>query len=213
MDNSQPPVTEELTGHAGEMPAEFPGAGAPPTTPAALPSLAAKTTWPTVMGIIAIIFGGFGALGSLSQIVSPFMMEMVGANTSAQAEQEAVFEAIGNWKYYMAFVGVGSLVLSVMLFICGLKLLKRSRSVSALLLKWSIGKMVWSVIVIIITFGMQSEQFAAMSETNQGMSQAITGVVAILSAIFGLLFAWAFPIFTLIWMRRATIVAEVQQWD
>lgn len=93
-----------------------------------------------------------------------------------------------------------SVSLSVILFICGIGLLKRQACAPKWCRRWGIVYIVYMVIIYALRF--------------YGRSKHIDiGIKPIaIELVIPLLWACAFPIFLLIWFARKTIKEEVNQW-
>lgn len=121
-----------------------------------------RSNWPTTLGIISIIMGGFGFLAAASQIANFLMMQSLGssffaagittssgASPEQKAIEEAMTEATGKMMTDLAefakgkiFADVAMLTLAVVLFGGGILLLQRKRISKPILVGWSYAKLV-----------------------------------------------------------------------
>ena len=174
-----------------------------------------KPGWPTGLGIIALIFGIGGALATLFGLVNYFVPAMA---TNAGLPEDFYVK----YRPTMVPITLLTAAIAILLAVGGILLLKRRQKSAKLLKTWSILKI--AVSVISIYFGMQIQK-----ETMEVMTATVTGgeggpgaesaamVASTMSAmmpvimILSLLWAWALPVFFLIWFSRAKVQNEVSE--
>ncbi|MBL4702586.1 MAG: hypothetical protein JKX85_15165 [Phycisphaeraceae bacterium] len=176
----------------------------------------AKSTWPTVIGILSMVLGGFGAMGGLWQTVGPFMMGALGQlvpQDDAKAQQ--ALAAMEQWQIPLAVIGLASLVLAVFLLVAGSKLLGRKFQCVTLYKRWAIAKMIVALPAVGIATMSQMQQMQNMVDQGQAPAafSGMMNVVLVFMVVLGLAFAWAFPIFILFWFNRQKIHDEVGTWQ
>ncbi len=190
----------------------------PPTDAGAIPPR--KTTWPMVLGIIAIILGSLATLRGCMSIGSSAMF---GLFASAMPEEQA--EMMEATKAFAPLIMISSgltMAIAIVLLIGGIGLTKRNPRSPKTCKIWAGLKMVLVVYSSIVTFLSTQAQMEAMQrmlEEDPNTAAAMPGFFGTLMAIIGpviLVFAivwgWALPIFMLIWFSRRKIKAEVAQW-
>ena len=179
------------------------------------------TSWPTVIGIISIIFGSLGALSSVWQSAAPFLINTISKMEQMEADPEAVkaLEGVAQWQYPLLVVGLLGLALSVLLIVCGAKLVGRNRMASPVFKKWAIAKIIYSLVAVTIGTLAQMQQFeTAMDQQGAntgGMPVPVESImvfVMVFAIVFGLLFACAYPVFILVWFGREKVRNEVESW-
>lgn len=187
-------------------------ASTPPMQPGEVAPGAMTSAWPTVVGILAIILGGFGVLGGVWGVVYPIV---VGSLADAMPQMQAQMELqLGEWSGRLQAVSfVMSLVAGLLLY-GGILLAKRRSRAASILFSWSIIKIVLSFAYLGLQVTMQAQvvdQTAAQLQTVPGGRTMMVGAVA-----FGLVFSGIFmltgPVFLLIWFRRGVIKQEVATW-
>jgi len=188
---------------------------APPIQQAFAPE-ATRSTWPTVVGILSMVLGGFGAMGSFWQMVAPFMMGAIAeAAPQDDAASAGAFAAMGQWQIPLVIIGLVSLVLAIVLLVAGSKLLSRKFQCVTLYKRWAIARMIVALPAVGIAAMSQMQQMQNM--TDQGQAPAafagMMNVMLVFMIVFGLAFAWAFPIFILFWFNRQKIRDEVGTWQ
>ncbi|MFG0247310.1 MAG: hypothetical protein ACF8OB_00370 [Phycisphaeraceae bacterium JB051] len=215
MENNVPPLGEEPALASSPVPPSYQQQPAP--------HVGAQSSWPTVIGIISIIFGSLGALGSVYQAVAPFLMGMAAGFVPEDDEQARVmFESMAKWKFPLMGVGIVNLIFYIILIVCGAKLVGHHAAASSLHKKWAIAKILFSLVGVTIT---TMAQISQMRLTMQQQSQAMGGgggaqffetammVAMVVAVLMGLVFACAYPVFVLIWFSREKVKNEVQSWE
>lgn len=182
---------------------------APPTRPGAL-ERQVHSTWPGVLGTVAIVFGVLGALSNLMGAVSPFLMGFVAQNMPPG--QEGVFGAMIEWRAWIVASSVLGVAAAVLLLASGIAVVGRRPSGPLLMRVWAVAKMGIAVFGAWIGYVTQQAQFEAMAAQGQGPPAGFAGPLAYSGVVLGLLWAWALPVFVLIWFARPKIKAEAAAW-
>ncbi|MGD9689184.1 MAG: hypothetical protein AB7K52_00455 [Phycisphaerales bacterium] len=186
----------------------------PPTIRGTAPSYRSRTIWPTVLGIICIVVGGAGALLSLWNAISYFIMPDFFkslANTPGPGAAVAAIEPYLPMQAALSGVGVP---IALLLLAGGAMLLVKRRWGPRLLFMWAIVKTVHGLVVCISLYLMQTAQFAAMA--NQGGPGApppgfMSGFAAIIAFAYMLWFL-LLPVFIWVWFSRRAIRDEISEW-
>ena len=115
---------------------------APPTEPGELSLSARRSVWPMVLGIIAVVFGGFATLGGLWGAVAPFVMDgfarLLAQMPSAPGQDPAkMFEAMGEYRYLLMATSLASTAVAVLLLVAGIALMRRRPSARRLCMAWA----------------------------------------------------------------------------
>ncbi len=190
----------------------------PPTDAGAIPPR--KTTWPMVIGIIAIILG---SLAALQGCMGLGWSAVAGVFTSALPEEQAGMMDATKALTPLMMISAGlTLAVAIVLLIGGIGLTKRSPRSPKTCRIWAGLKMLLVVYSSIVGYLVQQAQMEAMQrmlEEDPNMAGAMPGFFGTIMAIVGPLFlvfaivwGWALPIFMLIWFSRRKINAEVAQW-
>ena len=190
-------------------PPPYPYPSQPPTEAGPLMTEPEPSKWPTVIGVIAIVFGAIGVLGGFCGMLSPRMVAMMppDANTGADYVRE--------WSGWIIFSSLVGLAFSGVLLAIGIGLLKRRFWSRAWAIRWSVVYMAFALVNLIFNFFMQQGQYEQMMQQNNMPTGAAQGmqVASGFAVCFGLVWAWALPIFLLIWMSREKIKAEIATWQ
>ncbi len=197
----------------------------PPPTPVTPPTDAGTippklSSWPTVIGVIAIILGSLATLGGCMSLGSSAMF---GLFASAMPEEQAEMMDAAKTFAPLTMISAGlTMPIAIVLLIGGIGLTKRSPRSPKTCKIWAGLKMllvVYSSIVTFLSTQAQMEAMQRMLEEDPNAPAAMVGFFGTLMAIIGpliLVFAivwgWALPIFMLIWFSRRKIKAEVAQW-
>ncbi len=182
----------------------------PPTTPATPPLQPGPTfgrsTWPTVLGTIAIIFGAGGILSGAWALVAPTVMEALvssgpGSPPESLREMLDVMSAWRVWTTLLALLGVGA---AGLLLAAGVLLIKRRRKAISALRIWGVLKI--SLAVAGSAFGL------VLQDTLREVTEAPSMAFAEVMTVFGLLYGCALPVFCLIWIARERVKTEIRRW-
>ncbi len=190
----------------------------PPTDAGAIPPK--PSSWPTVIGIIAIIFGSLATLQGCMGLGWPLV---AGLFTSAMPEDQAEMMSITEPLMPLMIISGGlTMVIAIVLLIGGIGLTKRSPGSPKVCRIWAGSKMLLVVYASIVGYLVQQAQMEAMQrmlEEDPNTPAAMPGFLGTFMAVFGpltlvlgIVWGWALPIFMLIWFSRTKIKAEIAQW-
>ncbi len=183
--------------------------------------LRGPSQWPTVIGVLAIIFGAFEVLGGCVGIVSPWVMSAMAA--ALPEEQSLGMAAMVEWGRWMVASSLAGLGIGVLLLLGGVNLMRRRPRGRTMCMTWALLRIPVVVLGLAVGYLMQRDHLVAMQE----MFASDPSVPAAMSAMFGrfmqagvlagsvigLLWGWALPIFMLIWFSRGKIKTEVAAWS
>jgi len=147
-----------------------------------------KPAWPTVIGVISIVFAGWGLVCAPLFIVINLLNPRI---------IDSAPEWYGTYVIIHAFFGI---LLAVIHLIGGITLLKRRPASMTLLLTYACLAVVSGLIACVITFITAGSMPAAFQAGRR------------VGAFVGLLFGMAYPVFLLIWFSRTKIKQQVRQW-
>lgn len=196
-----------------------PGAHPPIIAGAVVSPVHAQSNWPTVIGVLSMVLGTLAALNALSTlffgILGPWLFDAIGISKDPQFA--ASFQSTRDNVLLIAINGVVSLFLGVLLAFAGLRIIQRRASGVRLSRIWAWSKIAFSV------FGSATGAYISLSQLDSTKQQmAAPGVPAFVVNILGptmivlifLSFLWllAYPVFTLIWFRRAGVRQTVATW-
>jgi len=177
--------------------------------------------WPTVLGIIAIIFGAAGIFGA---ILSIGMMFILGWFADVMPPgQEGMFLALEEQRVPLISMYSVWMVLAALLLVAGIGLAKRRWWAIPTTITWVVLKILFGFIKVYVDYTNALAQFEASQEQikNDPKMENVTlpawfddlGTVgAILAATIGLLWGWALPIFLLIWFSRRPVKEHARTW-
>ncbi|MEM7383394.1 MAG: hypothetical protein AAF514_00490 [Verrucomicrobiota bacterium] len=187
-----------------------------PLTPPSHPTK--PSAWPVALGIIAIVFGLFGAGASAIGVFG--QQAMVGLAASGMGEAgEAYKEMAASWFPKLLIVAAFTILVAFLLLVGGIVLLRRKPSGVKLLKVWAVLKILLICVSIPINYLQQKEMMGLMSQVSPDSSPAAnisvnTGaeVGVIVGLIFGIIWGLILPIFFLIWFSLKKIKEEVATW-
>lgn len=184
------------------------GQGAPPTVSHIEP---ARPVWPTVIGVISIVFGLLGTLQGCGGIVMPFAMNTL-TGLMPNDQSKAVFAGMSDHLAWGVAAGVTGMAVGVLLLTAGIGMVQRRR--------WSVrAHAIWAVLAILQSgvggvygFLIQQSQFQAMKAGGMPPTPFPMEAFAAAGVLVGLLFACAYPVFMLVWVFRSVIRDQVAGW-
>ena len=180
---------------------------APPMQPGIPMMEAPPSKWPTVIGIIAIIWAAFGLLGGVCGL--GFMARLMPTNFPGAPGMSMSMSPM------MLFGLLISLILRSCLLALGIGLIKRRPWSAQWFRTWAVVEILGSAVGTVIGYFAQQPQFAAMAnQPGMGkMPPEFFHGMAIFSVGCGLLLAWVLPVFVLVWFSRDKIKQEVATWQ
>lgn len=193
----------------------------PPTEPVPVQRARQGSAWPGVVGSIALVFGVLGiAQGGLTLLGSIVMRFVSSAASAAPGGGAAAMSGITAMEKYAVLVYTVALTgsaVAVLLLVGGIQLLRRNPGATAWLVTWGMLKICWGGGSVWMNVHMQREQMRIMqTQVNSPMPAALMGGVMELlmtgGIVLGLMWAWALPVFVLIWFSRRKVREEVRSW-
>lgn len=190
-----------------------PVATTPPSTPPHAPTAAGaseRSTWPTVLGIVAIVFGALGFLnGTISVVATLFIDSFLSSlptppnvDPAGLAMVDAIRSVARDWHGVLILTQLARAVVPVVLLVGGALLLQRKRASMSTLRIWAGLQAV--ALPVRVGVGYLMLQQAAINLPGAVLLPLILG--------FALIFGLAFPVLVLIWFGRARIRGEVEAW-
>jgi len=203
MDAGESPASEELT-----PPTEPLHPLITPATPPMQPVPSGdRSTWPTVLGTIAIIFGAGGILGGVWGIVSPAVMEALVSSAPGPAPESfrEMLDVMSAWRVWttpLALLGIGA---AGLLLAAGVLVIKRRPKATKALKMWAVLR------IVLVLAG------CALGLVLQNSLKDVSGApplqIAWVIALFGLLWGCALPVFILVWLTREGVKTEIRRWE
>jgi len=176
--------------------------------------VARSPLWPTVLGVIAVVFGALGAIGACFRMLSLLIMQPLGQAAARQGQPDP-FAFMSDWAGWIVTVSVAALLVAGMLLAGGIGLLRRAAWGRGVILAWVVAKMILVIAQVFMNFEMQKDQMAALAESGTTVSgmQAMIQAMGVVGVVIGILWGWALPVFMLIWLSRAKVRAQVAGWS
>ncbi len=198
-----------------ESPQTPPPPGAPPTQPG-MRQPTPRSSWPTVLGVIAIVYGALATLSHGCGLMSSLMAEQW-QRMMPQPEQaaEAQIDLTRRWLWFSVPNSLLLVALAVMLIVVGAGLARRRARAVVLAKVWAVVKMIVALGAAIFTYLVMQESLGLQQEVDPNATALPPGVVEVmapLTAVLTLLWGWLLPIFLLIWFARPSIREEVSGW-
>ncbi|MHC5023178.1 MAG: hypothetical protein ACYTGG_04620 [Planctomycetota bacterium] len=190
------------------------GPAAPPTVPGDLSDPARRAVWPTIFGVIAIVFGSCGLLHGGVLMLMPVWKRLMESTMPESAVPNEAFTAMDIYAGLNMVLGGLMAVLGVALLAGGIGLLRRRRWAAVVLVIWAILKMLASVFYAVVTYLGQEAQFEAMSaSSNQQLPAAFGDMMQIFSVAVSIGWYSLLPAVMLIWLTRRPIREQMAAWE
>ncbi|MCW5756997.1 MAG: hypothetical protein KIT54_07175 [Phycisphaeraceae bacterium] len=185
--------------HDHSTPSETPPTEAGPIVAANRPA------WPTVIGILLIIFGSIGLLQRVVGLVASLVMPNVPFFADMLPPPHL-------WTWTLV-LGVASLPVSLLHLLAGVQTLRRRPSAYAL----AMGFVLYAVVVLvpgtILQYYTSQWQIQQSAQQSQPMPAFVAGGAFMLVMIaFGALFSLAWPTFIAIWFNISRHKEHVRSW-
>lgn len=177
---------------------------APPVRPSG-PISDATPRWPTVIGVLLIVFGGVGLLMRGFSLVASFAMQSVPMFADALPPPH-----LWAWTIVLGIVG---LPVSLLHLLAGVQTVRRRPSAYAL----AMGFVAYAVLVLIpgtiLQYQTTQWQFQQAAQQGQPMPPAMTsGVFVLATMLLGVAFSLAWPTFVAVWYNIGSHRALVRGW-
>jgi len=182
------------------IPAPAPSAATPPTVRGEMPLR--RPSWPTVLGIIALVLSILGLFGSVWGIAAPFVIPAIVGEHEAFDELFDVTNIVLN---------VVSLAVNVLLLAGAVNLLRWRLGAPRLLRAYAVAQLITGTIAMAYGTYLALAQLDAM-QADLGGSSAFVSVVTVVSIAMGFLFMAAFPVILLVWFSRAAVKRDMAHW-
>lgn len=189
------------------------GPVAPPTLAGEIIRVRPPAAWPTVLGVLSLIFSVGGVFIGASTALQPLIMSFA----SSIAGEQPAFAVARKWMYVSMGTGIVGGLIAIVLLVGAILLLRRNPVSIRILSVWAILKIIFALGSSVIATFMQLEQAQAIAGTPTGgapmpISANAMSAISILGILMSLMWAMAFPFVLLVWFRRQTVRAEVQRW-
>lgn len=183
------------------------------------------TTWPMVIGVIAIVIGGIGILSNgCGGLLGPLIQsQMAGMFPQGSNPMLDIQVTIG--KKYLWFQIGNALTLTalgILLIAAGVGIIRRRSWARRSALAWAWLRIVVCIPASYVGYMIAMETMQALANaSNSGAAGAppmpggfmmLFQVFGAVGVVIGTAMVCACPVFTLIWFNRRTIRVEVAQW-
>lgn len=202
-------------------PSDFPAPEAPPTEAGDFVPVTPPEGWPTVIGILSIIFGALGVLGAgcgaVGLVAAPVVVNLIPEGPERDEVQQSIQQSMTNVPLQVG-VQLIEFVLAIILIVGGVQLLKRSRSAAKTLTIYAIGDLISNTLVLIVgvlAAGAQAKMISENPDMQQQMPQGVQGIMqalGVVGAVVGWVITAIWPVFLLLWFRRSKIKDSMATW-
>ena len=160
--------------------------------------------WPTVVGIVSLCVAG---LFGLMTIVG-LLMNVLGLGNVQQRQMMANMP--DSFKTNQWLSGLFTIATYVVLAIGGVMLLKRRRAARTLHVAYALMGILMAIVGLVVMITMMNHMPLPPNAPPQ--AQAMLKPIMAIGAIFGMVFALAYPTFVLIWFTRPKVAQHIQTW-
>lgn len=205
------------TGSPAYPPLSPPLANVPPSMPPGIEK--PPSTWPVALGILCIVLGVLGTFSGFCGVVAgaaqPFFFEAMKEGLDDEHAQR-VMESVKQFQPYNLLLPFASILLSIALTAGGFGLTLRRRWSRPTLRHWSWLKMILVVAAVWIGWASQRAMLDAASQESASppplQFRMMGGLFGSIGLVIGLVWGWGLPVFNLVWLGRAKIRSEVNEW-
>jgi hypothetical protein len=188
---------------------------APPTTP--VTDLGPpRTIWPTVCGVIGIVWGSLsllcGCAGYFSVASMKWFASMVPAGDPQATQLEVQVHVMERFALATYVLTTISLLLAVLLLVASIGLTRRRRWSRKACAVWAMIAMAVVLVNLAYNYMYNMAVWARLDELGLPR-QPGAEIIFIVTLIAILLFGWLWPVFLLLWLSRPKIRDEVNRWD
>ncbi len=164
---------------------------------------ARKPSWPTVVGIISLCVAGlFGLMMIVGLVINAF---------GGTAQQRQMMENMPDWyKTHQWLASLFTIATYAVLAIGGAMILKRRRAGRTLHVAYALMGILVAIAGLIVAVTMMN--CMTMPPNSPPQAQAMIKPMMAVSAIFGMVFALAYPTFLLIWFTRPKVTEHIRTW-
>ncbi len=191
----------------------------PPPIEGLSPS-APRSKWPTIVGVLAIIFGSYGILEHLCGLgtvlaIGPLVDWIAGFAPPEDASHLAAFrQATTQYAIPTVLLNAFLLANAVLLLVAGIGCARRQGAVRPKMLLYAAVEVFLSVVSAVLAFQVAETVADVMREVDGagGVPAQFSTAINAGEAVMGLLFAAIWPVFLLVWFTRRSVVEEVGAW-
>jgi hypothetical protein len=169
------------------------------------------TSWPKTLGILSVIFGGFGIIGGAIGASVPLALKFF-QKAAGDRKDDINWEAVRGAVHWSALMSIGMAILALLLLIAGTGLIGRRRWAVQAAKVWAVLKILAVVIFTAINSVVLRGIAEAMRQAGAGTASAASGSSLPMGTIWSVAWGWALPISMLVWFARAEIREEVADW-
>lgn len=189
-----------------------------PTTQVLLPMTTKPTVWPKVVGILGGVFGITALINGALVLLVPNAAQIAYQEMQLSVPAD-FFER--HWVAIKLLPSLGGLI-GLLLLIGSILLILRKRVSRILLLTWAVAKLCFAFGQIPAMSALQQEvlplRLQSMAQARPELKAAATAdgndIEAMIRTSSAVVVFWycCFPVFCLVWLRRAKIREEVAGW-
>jgi hypothetical protein len=141
-------------------------------------------------------------------------MVMAAVRSAVPAGRETIgtLEVMGRWSEWIVSSSLLRTALATLLLATGIGLLKRRSWARPIGRAWAAARIVVAPVEAYVGHLMQMESLDWMVQHGPSPPPAVMGIAFVAGAFVGLAWAWALPVFMLVWLSRRKIREELAGW-
>ncbi len=208
--------------HADQTPFEPPATefgAAPPTQAGGFVPLAPPEGWPTVIGVLSIIFGSLASLQGFCGLLGLIAFSSLLSFLPQEVQDQMGTQMQSSMPYpgFQALQILTEFGVAILLLVGGIMLVRRKPKSRGVLTAFAWIDLLSNTYVAVLGYFVLQASMAAMKDNPQ-MQQVPPGMLGIMQSLgvvmvpVGWLLSAIWPVFLLIWFRRAKIRASMAAW-
>jgi hypothetical protein len=209
-------MTEQGAGGNGQDGIGF-AADAPPTEPGEVTPVRPPEAWPTVIGVLAIVFGSLGLLSGVCTGFGTAFMAMGGSLVPEEAgDMQALMAVNVPYPWAQGAHALLEFALSATHLVGGILLVTRRPAAARVLVGFAWADLVSNTLGAVLGYFVMRAGAAAMAEhPDLEAASAMGGMAEAMGAawlVLDWLFTAVWPVFLIVWFARPRIRETVATW-
>lgn len=179
----------------------------------------AELKWPKIVGILSLVFSGFGLFGAVTSFFTGSMLrfQMQMNREVYNTDPAAIDSFLSQWNWHFVVGGIAGLIMTALLLFGGISLLRHKKVCRPVFLTYGGVGIFFALYSIYIALGsgMIDQQMDVMFGIGEGQSiddipaAKVGKMSGLIGGVIGSLFGMLLPLFFLVWFLRSKIKADI----